>query len=618
MLVKSGLRAASFFAFVLFALLCRDTIAQQQALLSDGAPARPMEVEIQRAAQNPVWHALLHLQDGQPQIRDRDFLLTLNNFSAENELRATLTALTGPDSATAACRFPARASWLNEQGLTGLVSTAHCVDWQEFSRRAPASSITLVFASEILSQPSSMMGHLFLKIEGLNSDNQKLAHAIAFYTDSDTWNLAKLFYESTIMGKDGYFVLSPYQDEVYRYAVKEQRSLWTYQLKLDDLQRRRVLAHMHELRQTKITYFFQSYNCATLVQHILAVAWPEMLSNASNWTTPKGVLRKASKIGMLGDAAVQAPSRWQIRSLSSALSSDQVTAIARSVETQDASRLVSGDAHGTSQEFLSLQLAQALYRYQRPATSVDLSGYLQDLSALQASRHPNLQLTLNNSRDPSRSAPERQLSIGWMQRDNKQFALLRFLPASHALSDDNSPYFGENELRLFDTTLAVDLRSGQPRLERLTVYSVQSLLPNDDITGGLSGRFHVTVEPMPNTRTPSRNALQVGGAVGRTWRFQSDIDFYALVGGGWGWRNSGFIYAQPEVGVIIREAWRMKTLVSRSVISNPLGEKRPTQRWNLTQSYQQSQNHSWVLSWGRTRQHNKQIHETHLNYKYLF
>ena len=625
--LQSGFRAAFF---LLAGLLTwgADAAESPRALASEATSssfAAPTAVHA-----DPVWHALLHLRDGQPHIRDPDFILSLDHFSPERELQATLKALTGATAQESACRFPARAMWLHQQGLLPTEpDTRHCEAWQEFITRAPAGHVSLVFASEILSQPSSMMGHLFLKVEGLTTQGEVRAHAISFYTDAATWNVPKLFYESMVEGKTGYFALSPFQDEVQKYAVAEQRSLWTHRLALDGPRLRRLQAHIHELRQARITYFFQDYNCATLVRHMLAVAAPDMLKGSGSWTTPKDVLRQAQAIGLVDEVSVQTPARWQVRSLAASLPRAVVDKVVDAVDQRIASSKLPGQNTDEQTGFLALTLAQSLLRYQDsldqdPASTTRaerLRARRAEIDLLQATQqrlYPDLQLNADTRRDPALSPPERQLSVGWLHRDRRDWLQLRFLPASHTLSDDNRQYFSENELRLFESSWLVDARTGRPSLDRLTVYAVQSLLPWDGLTGGVSGRFKLGIEGQPGVHASHKKALLIEGAIGRTWRITDDADAYVLVGGGWGWRNRGHLYGQPEVGVIVREIWNMKSQVSRQVVTHPLGEHRPSHIWSWTQSMYAPGGHTWELRWQRVRQKREQAHEVALAYKRLF
>jgi Domain of unknown function (DUF4105) len=590
------------------------------------ADIRTWQAEAQRGAlhQSETWQALLHLRDGKPQIPDEDFLLSLPEFTPERELAATLAHLYGPQSAQAVCRYPARYLWLQRALKLPELPLAPCQQLQEFLSRAPAERISLVFASENLSQPSSMMGHLFLKLEGPRADGAPVAHAVAFFTDADTVNLPKLFFDSMVVGKQGYFVLTPFQDEVNLYAVAEQRSLWEYELKLDTVSRLLMQAHMHELRQSRITYFFQDYNCATLVQHILAVAEPNMLSGKAWWTTPKGVVQRAQAVGLVSNRSVTTPSRWRIRALRESMTAAQVDAVRVQVQSRQTDGMAKAPAHtqhDVQQGFLALELARAYNAYlfeQKHMARTDWLDYSEQLKQIQQQRYAGLELNTLDGKDPANAPPDRQVSLGWQHWSGEDELRLGLQPVSHALVDDNRQLFSESELRLFDSAALVRPRDGRVTLAHFTLYAVQSLLPYDSMTGGLSGRFKIGVEPQAQLQQPNKKALLIEGAAGYTWRLTDDIDAFALIGGGWGFRKQGYLYTQPSMGVVLREVFDMKTVLQLSRISSPLGQQQSSQELSFSQIKHIDRQHSVWLEWRHTRQGSHASDQGLVMLKHLF
>ncbi|MBT9609646.1 MAG: DUF4105 domain-containing protein [Aquabacterium sp.] len=604
-------------------LACAWALAPAQAQ-TQPAPADvsawQAQAERQGLHRSGIWQALLHLRDGQPQILDDSFLLSLPQFSPQRELDATLAQLYGPPSAQAVCRFPARYLWLQRSLNLPPLSLAHCQTLQEFIARAPVERISLVFASENLSQPSSMMGHLFLKVAGQRRDGSEAAHAIAFFTDAATLNLPKLFYDSMVVGKQGYFVLTPFQDEVQLYAVDEQRSLWEYELQLDAFSRQLMQAHMHELRQTRITYFFQDYNCATLVKHIVALAAPQMLDGREWWTTPKGVVQRAQEAGLVAGSTVTTPSRWHVRALREGLLASQVNAAREQVEQRTVPEAAT-TATDVQQGFLTLELARAynshLLEQKRIARS-DWQAYATQLDEVRQRRYAGLGLQTDARKNPVNAPPERQISLGWQRSGGAQHLRLGLQPVSHALVDDNRQLFSESELRLFDSALLVEAQSGRVRLDHFTLYAVESLLPRESMTGGLSGRFKIGVERQPQLLSPDKKALLIEGAGGYTWRLSDDLDAFALLGGGWGYRQQGYLYAMPSIGMVVREVFDMKTVLRLSQISKPLGQQHSSRELRLSQVKYLDAQHSLLLEWRRTWQQGRSANEGMVVLKRLF
>lgn len=618
----SGFRAAFFSCLrALLWLTCAwglaPTLTQAQPAPTD-VGAWQVQAERQGLHRSDTWQALLHLRGGQPQILDEGFLLSLSGFSAQGELDATLAYLYGPQSAQAVCRFPARYLWLQRTLNLPPLSLDHCQMLQEFLRRAPADRISLVFASENLSQPSSMMGHLFLKVEGQRDDGAQVAHAITFFTDAATVNLPKLFYDSMVVGKKGYFVLTPFQEEAQLYAVEEQRSLWEYELQLDAFSRQLMQAHMHELRQTRITYFFQDYNCATLVKHIVALAAPQMLNGREWWTTPKSVVQRAQDAGLVANSTVTTPSRWHVRALREGLPTSRVD----TVRAQVVQRVVpEADSTDIQQGFLVLELARAYNSHlleQKHIERSDWQAYATQLDEVRQRHYAGLELHTDEHKNPANAPPERQISLGWQRSGGTQHLRLGLQPVSHALVDDNRQLFSESELRLFDSAWLVEAQNGRVQLDHFTLYAVESLLPRDAMTGGLSGRFKIGVERQPQLHSPDKKALLIEGAGGYTWRLSDDLDAFALLGGGWGYRQQGYLYAMPSVGMVVREVFDMKTVLRLSQISRPLGQQHNSRELSLSQVKYLDARHSLLLEWRRTWQQGRAANEGMVVLKHLF
>ncbi|MFN5048500.1 DUF4105 domain-containing protein [Roseateles sp.] len=557
--MQSGLRAA-------FALLC--VVAVPAAATS-----------LEAIAKDPAWAALLHVRHGKPMVIDPSFMLSLPRFSLEAELKATVVLIEGPDPLSV-CRFPARYLWLRSQGAVAERSLEHCADLKEFDSRAPMDQVSLVFASETLSQPSSMMGHVFLKLSGTDKSGVEREHAISFFTEPVTWNLPRLFWRSLVAGMPGFFTLGPYEEQVQSYIGREERNLWEFPLQLDADQRQLLQAHLIELRPVQFTYYFQSYNCATLVKQLLAAVQPTVAAEADLWTTPKDVVRSAHRAGLLSPAkAVSAP-RWTLHLLDQALTADDVAAVQQAVTTSNLPPAQADEVRG----FLRQQAAQALNQQwvNSGQRSPDAGlNYLQKLRTLP----PNERTLSSDPRlSPIAAPPDSQLSIGLRRHDGDDSLLVEFLPASHRLEDRNDMYFSESALRLFELALTQSLRGRGARVDRATVYAVESFLPRDRFTGGLSGRFKISHEQQAGDKMLGRSSLLVEAGLGLTKRFGRDVDVFAMANLGVGARGGAYLYAQPSIGFILRQVFDMKAVVTLNVLHNGLGDRQTHRELQWTQA----------------------------------
>ncbi len=621
---ESGFTAA-FFCLLLGCILMVSMASPTPAAAATGTDTRIATLQAQalqhQLDRSSKWSALLHVSEGEPRIKDGQFILSLAHFSPREELLQTIAYLYGPQSAEAVCRFPARYAWLQAEVGMPVLPLEHCAELQELMTRAPADTLSLVFASENLSQPSSMMGHLFLKTSGHTTDGRKVEHAISFFTDAGTANLPKLFYDSMVTGKKGYFALTPYQDDISTYVVDEQRTLWEYALRLSPQDRTLLRYHLHELRHADITYFFQSYNCATLVKHVLAVAAPEMLNEADWWTTPKFVVRKAQEVNLIADMSVKTPSRWVVRSLQDPLPAPLRTAVQAAVQARQINTLATLTEPGTTPGYMAMELARSYntYLYEQHEITLDAwQSFDRQVKDIEQARYPGLELQADQSKNPAQAPRDKQVSAGWQHRSGRDLLRLGLLPVSHTLADDNTQYNSENELRLFDSALLIDSRSGRVSLDHLTIYATQSMLPRDPFTGGLSGRLKIGFELQPDTALQERTAFLMEGALGATWRPSSDIDAFVLLGGGWGYRHRGYVYTKPTAGVLIREVYNMKSIITISQTSRPLGESGQTLELGLTQAKYLDAQNTLTLEAQRTRRLGQSANKLTVSLKHLF
>ncbi|RTL34828.1 MAG: DUF4105 domain-containing protein [Burkholderiales bacterium] len=557
--MQSGLRAA-------FALLCF-------------AAAPVAAADLESLAAHPTWSALLHVRQGEPMVQDPGFVLTLGQFSLRAELQATVALLEGDDAA-ALCRFPARYAWLRSQGAVRERSLSHCTALVEFQTRAPMQDVALVFASETLSQPSSMMGHVFLKLSGHDATGVLREHAISFYTEPVTWNIPRLFWRSLVAGMPGYFTLGPYADQVRSYVDGEGRNLWEHPLRLNEAQRQLLQAHLMELRPVQFTYFFQRYNCATLVQQVLAVVQPRVLDEPDLWTTPKDVVRAATHAGLLGPAQALSAPRWTLHLLDQALTREDVTAVQQAVADETLPPASASDPRGFLRQQAALALNQQWMADGRRSPEAGAT-YRQRLVAAAPA---DLALSSNPALSPAAAPPDSQFSLGLQRREGDDALVVSFLPASHRLEDRNDMYFNESALRLFEVALRQSLQGRGARVEQATVYAVESLLPRDRFTGGWSGRFKIGYEPQAGGDLRRRGAVLVEGGLGMTQRFGRDLDVFTLAAAGIGARSGAYLYATPSAGFVLRQVFQMKAVVTVSLLHNGLGDGRTVREWQWTQA----------------------------------
>lgn len=617
---KSGFRAAFFWAPLAVGILASSHECHAQTVSIDVVEAALSAQDHPAAAlaSDPVWHALLHMERGRPRMMDPSFLLTASAFSPERELAATLLWMQ-QDPVGAACRFPARTTWLSERLALRPAPVDACDDLQEFLRRAPAQRIGLAFASENIAQPASMMGHVFLTLEGVDPTGRTLQHAVSFYTNTDSWNYPKLLFDSLVTGKEGYFSLLPFSDARALYVHNEQRTLWELELGLDQAQRRRVQYHLHELKQTRFKYYFQGYNCATLIKHVIGVAHPAILDRHDPWTTPNDVVRHAEAEGLIRKATLEAPARWQVDVLKASLPNSAV----RRAQGAAASGLLEPPPVATpeAQQFVEVELARAYVesmRTQGRLTPEQAATRLDMLDARKDELPHDLQWAPPPANDPRRARLDTQASLGIARVGSRLYLQADFLPVSHRLEDGGPRPASETSLALLEVSVLQPLQGGAPRLKRLTLYGIDLLLPRDPLLGGLSGRLRIGLDDEDPAAPDRRLHARLGGALGWTWRLHQDVDGYALAGADLYGRAGWQVRTSQEAGLVVREALGMKSIVSHSWNEHPQATNRRSRTLHWTQSVPLAPDLSAVMTMQRIRNGTAPRSEASLMVKWLY
>jgi len=277
---------------------------------------------------SPVWKALLHVSNGKLNIDDPNFILSKDNFSLRNELEQTIYSFfenTDKADSHGICKFPARFIWIkSELNLDDKVFPhVQCEAFSEYLSKAPADDISLVFVSENVSNPSSMMGHVFLKLSGHNHKSNYVEHAVSFFTVIDTFNIPYLILKSTIIGMRGVFSLLPYSEHIDRYLIEEKRNVWEYRLSLSESSKRIMYYHIWELKDLHMKYFFTGYNCATVIHNVLSLGVEDFSQRTRLWITPKDVTKDAYLNKMISNAKLIPSDEWYIRMLTDMVSRNE-------------------------------------------------------------------------------------------------------------------------------------------------------------------------------------------------------------------------------------------------------------------------------------------------------
>ncbi len=552
-------------------------------------------------AKSPQWKALFHAKDITPLIKDPGFFISDQRDDLHRELVRTLKRLNElPSNSNLLCRYPARYSWLHSKLKYSDLNLTHCSDLNHFLQKAPHERISIIYSSENLTSPSSMMGHILLKVSGSDSNGLPRSHAISFFTEMNSLNVPKIVIDSLIFGKEGIFSLSPYQDKLDFYLKKEGRNIWEYELNLSEKEKLRLMHHIWELKTTKIDYFFNSYNCATLTNFLVAVAKPSILMSTSKRVTPLDIVKNINALGLVRSKEVTLASKWHIRMLTSALKKESMDSTIQFLRSGNLN--VIKNISNEKERTLSIDLARHALSLPRSTQGISPQRRIElnlMVRKLQNNVLKSFSLDLSEYKNPIKTPQDSQWSIGVAFEDGNKYSRLSYMPASHDIEDDNRQYFSENELKM--ASLSILAGENKIILDDLSIYSVQSFLPHHPLIGGLSGRMNLGLVRHFDSSMEKHSSFDFSGGLGKSISPIEPILFYGLMSGGFGFgKNRGYAYASPEVGLFIRERNDFKSHLHLKYTWNEFNTSQGVSEFSFTQSKYISKNWATFIKFKRT------------------
>ena len=240
-------------------------------------------------AHSREWLDLLHyrpgLLGGEKSLLDSPafFLAPTGKTDPRAELEATLAAFFSTQVETDSsqnpqCAFIARYRWLKARldFDPQRLPEQPCPRYEAWHAAIDPHSVTLIFPSAYLNNPSSMFGHTLLRIDTPQQDERTrlLSYTINYAAVTDETNGVLFAIKGIFGGYPGQFSILPYYRKVQEYSDLENRDIWEYQLDLTPAEIDRLLEHAWELGPNYFQYYFFDENCAYQLLGLLDVARP--------------------------------------------------------------------------------------------------------------------------------------------------------------------------------------------------------------------------------------------------------------------------------------------------------------------------------------------------------
>lgn len=457
-------------------------------------------------------------------VRNPEFYFTeKGSTQPEEELQGAFQALQQaalqmsslPENKNPFCRFPARVIWFrkNFPQETQSWPQAHCPVFEKYLNGLSGESISVVFSSYYLNNPSSAFGHSFLRInKSPGKAGQRfelLDYGINFAANVDTGNPLLYAIKGLSGGFLGSFTSIPYYFKVREYNNAESRDLWEYELNVDHEFVNFFIAHLWEMGPTDVRYYYLSENCSYWILALVDAIDPSlrlverMKSDVIPsdtirllWDTPGLVKKYKFRPSIHSEFAARLTSMTDMEK-------DRVLQIEKQQKID-----VNDLTNEQKQNVLDAALDYHEYKFPT-AVQIQETHEAQFKNKLLAARSqvnltsPPLNLTPDPLSEPHLSHGSRRISFGgYGTNTNGNFLHFQYRFALHDQLDPIQGYPEYAEIVFGDFDFSYSQKLGRAEFEKFTLFEVLSNTEYTKIEPHISWRVRVGADRVRLTDFP--------------------------------------------------------------------------------------------------------------------
>lgn len=447
--------------------------------------------------EDPYWHKLLYyrkniLKGYKSQNVKTDFFLSkYGRYSPRSELLRHINGFfyEGDDNDSPECKFPLRYKWLRERLSIdeSILPLKNCNDFNEWRKILNPSSISIVFASGYLSNPSTLYGHTFLILRNTDNKNTPLLDYTLNYAASTDDRIGLMYAFKGVSGLyPGRFSTLPYYMKIQEYQNMESRDLWEYPLNLTQTEIDILLMHLWELGKAEFPYYFFSKNCSWQLLPLFDIIRNQSLASQFKlWVIPTDTLKIV--VEKFGDNKnfIYRPSLYsKLRNKIKSLSIEEEKAALEIISDTNTLKLIKTKLNDeslykildTDVEYLSF----LHYSGEIPQDEMDIkmNPLLFEMNKINSTKT----YSNNNSQNlvsPIESRNSTSFSFGFEKKNSYNLYAINIRPALGDLLDFNEGYSENSVLEMGRIELRYIKELNKLYIKDFTAVNVMSLNPID-------------------------------------------------------------------------------------------------------------------------------------------
>jgi hypothetical protein len=494
-----------------------------------------------KISQERQWRKLLHFEPGflgqmSSQMDDQDFFLSDNGHeNLEAELEATLKGFWNspkePEDQIAQCRYPARFRFLKKK-LGVFVKDwpdRACPRFEKYLKALQGNSLSLVFSSFYLNNPSSAFGHTFIRINKAPAPDGKrfelLDYGINYAAEADSYNAAVYAFKGLFGFFPGKFTSVPYYFKVREYNNAESRDLWEYELNVGPAEVEMFIAHMWELGPTYLDYWYLTENCSYHMLTALEAAAPDVdvVAHLKKWVIPSDTVKDVwSRPGLVKGFEYRPSVRTEFFYRLESLSEEEQIVLKRILDE----RIIPEDflqrEINSRQKILDTGIDYMDYKYgaeiEKKGKHHEFKNQMLTLRSQIQLVTPILKIPVPEKEKPHEGHGSRRLNIGGRGSQKADDALVfgnKF--ALHDQTDLITGYPEYASIDFGDFQFSYLREKKKLELENFTLFEVISFSPLSRFSRALSWRIKVGAERMEDLNCLHCHGALISGGFGGTF-----------------------------------------------------------------------------------------------------
>ena len=456
-----------------------------------------------------------------------------------------------------------------------LLAEQKCTDFENWKHALDPMSVTVVFSSYFMGNPSSTFGHTLLRLNHRNQNGREplLDYGVSYAADPTTNNALLYGILGLTGGFDGVFSNTPYYLKVSEYNDVESRELWEYDLKFTTPQIDNMMLHLWTLGHISTPYYFFDQNCSYMLLTLLDAANPELkLGDEYNrlWVIPADTIRGvAEKPGLVSKVEVRPSLAYRLKRQLAGLSSDDQDLFfdyiqhPGSEESKRAFEKIQKLPLSISKNIYDLSLDY--FRYLTPKYKGKLPLEVEKLQSQTLEARAGIAAESSDivfsEEEIAKNRPDighdtaRFTLGGGYQNVNGTFDEIGIRPAFQDLNAQTLGYPRGMEIDLLDIDARFSPQTKRLKLERLNVAQVISLEPYERMFKKSSWSVRLGADPIRDFNCGDCVEYKLNGGTGFSFSITKPVLIYGLLKGelGFGPNTSPGYRIGPagEIGALI-------------------------------------------------------------------